>query len=323
MYRVIGLLFSLGVLLAASHAFAPRPAPTFPPHHITVDTLLLLDAAQIGQRWVAVGERGHIVLSDDDGTTWRQAPSPTQATLTAVHFRGPLGWAVGHDSVILKTTDRGATWRQVHNTPELNKPLLALWFKDERQGFALGAYGLFLQTQDGGLSWQQRKITDGDPHLNAIAALADGKLLIAGEAGSLLRSEDHGDTWQTLLSPYKGSFFGLLALRDGSLLAYGLRGKIFRSADAGASWTAIETGNEAALMGGYALADGGVVLGGQRGTVLVSQDYGQSFQRHTHPARQFVATLRPAANQALLLFGESGVTRFTFNTSAQSAPHAF
>ena len=229
MNKSIGVIFSLLVFLAAAYAFSPRPAPVFPAKGISVDTLLLLDAAKAGKRLVAVGERGHIVISDDNGNAWQQVASPTQATLTSVYFQDAKnGWTVGHDSVILKSTDGGTSWRLVFSAPDLKKPLLKVWFSDARHGFALGAYGLFLQTNDGGASWQQRIIIEGDKHLNALTAQAGGKLFIAGEAGLLLRSDDQGKIWQALPSPYKGSFFGVVALRDGSVLAYGLRGKIFR-----------------------------------------------------------------------------------------------
>ena len=48
----------------------------------------LLDVASAGQRLVAVGERGHVLLSDDQGKTWRQArtvPTRTHADLRARH----------------------------------------------------------------------------------------------------------------------------------------------------------------------------------------------------------------------------------------------
>lgn len=320
MSKTIGIAFSLLVLLAAAYAFSPRPAPAFPAKGISVDTLLLLDATQAGKRLVAVGERGRIVASDDNGKTWRQVASPTQATLTSLYFLDAKnGWAVGHDSVILKSTDGGASWRQVYSAPELKKPLLKVWFRDAHNGFALGAYGLFLQTKDGGTSWQQRKITDNDLHLNALAAQTnkgDGKLFIAGEAGSLLRSDDYGQTWQALHSPYKGSFFGIVALRDGSVLAYGLRGKVFRSTDLGETWTAIETGSQATLMSDYVEADGSVVLAGQSGTVLISHDAGKTFEVQFQPNRKCVAAIRPAGKN-MLLFGESGIAHLALGALAR------
>jgi photosystem II stability/assembly factor-like uncharacterized protein len=313
MNKAIGIAFSLLVFLTAAYAFAPRPPPRFPPRETAVDTLLLLDAARAGERLVAVGERGHIVFSDDAGATWREAASPTQATLTSLYFvDAQNGWAVGHDSVILRSRDGGASWRLAFSAPDWQKPLLKVWFRDARQGFAIGAYGLFLQTHDGGASWQPRGIAPGDRHLNAMAALKnqhDGKLLIAGEAGLLLRSTDDGQTWQALASPYQGSFFGILPLRDGAVLVYGLRGKVFRSADAGATWAALDTGTHDALQGGALLADGGVMLAGQSGAVLISRDQGKTFQLQHQPDRRCVAAIHASGN-AVLLFGESGVMHF-------------
>jgi photosystem II stability/assembly factor-like uncharacterized protein len=72
---------------------------------------LLTGVARAGPRLVAVGQRGHILVSDDAGATWKQASVPVSSDLTAVFFVNDLKcWAVGHDGVILHTTDGGLTW---------------------------------------------------------------------------------------------------------------------------------------------------------------------------------------------------------------------
>ena len=84
---------------------------------------LLLDIARAGDRLVAVGERGHVLLSDDDGETWKQVQVPTRTMLTAVHFLDDkLGFAVGHDAVILRTEDGGSIWQRVHYAPQEERP---------------------------------------------------------------------------------------------------------------------------------------------------------------------------------------------------------
>jgi len=66
-----------------------------------------------GKRLVSVGQRGHIVYSDDDGKSWVQATVPVSSDLVAVHFATPQkGWAVGHDGVVLQSADGGATWNK-------------------------------------------------------------------------------------------------------------------------------------------------------------------------------------------------------------------
>src|SRR5690606_13540205 len=72
---------------------------------------IYVDLARAGDRVVAVGDRGHIIYSDDEGQHWRQAETPTSVLLTAVCFAdAEHGWAVGHDAVVLGTRDGGATW---------------------------------------------------------------------------------------------------------------------------------------------------------------------------------------------------------------------
>ncbi|WP_295719731.1 YCF48-related protein, partial [uncultured Halovibrio sp.] len=74
---------------------------------------LLLDVEYAGERLVAVGERGHIVYSDNGGESWTQAEVPVSTTLTGVDFpegNTEEGWAVGHSGVILHTSDGGETW---------------------------------------------------------------------------------------------------------------------------------------------------------------------------------------------------------------------
>ena len=47
---------------------------------------LLLDGVSVDGLMVAVGERGHILISENQGQSWRQANVPTRATLTGVFF---------------------------------------------------------------------------------------------------------------------------------------------------------------------------------------------------------------------------------------------
>ena len=115
---------------------------------------LLLDLAWAGQRAVAVGERGIVLYSDDQGRNWTQVQVPASANLTAVCFVDELhGWAVGHDEVILRTEDGGLSWERTHYNPDANRPLLDVWFANAQRGLAIGAYGAFYSSSDGGRTW--------------------------------------------------------------------------------------------------------------------------------------------------------------------------
>ena len=281
---------------------------------------LLLDGAVAGERVVVVGERGHILISDDDGASWTQAKVPTRVLLTAVHMHDErTGWAVGHDAVILRTGDGGETWTMVHQAPDEELPLLDVWFRNERTGFAVGAYGYFLATEDGGETWVARTISEDDFHLNALVPVVERssesqpapsqRLYIAAEAGVAYRSEDAGKTWRELPSPYAGSWFGGLALDEKQVLLTGLRGHLFRSEDAGETWSQVPTDTHATLTGAVRLPSGSIVITGLEGSVLTSEDGGRSVSVRRLPSRKGISAALPLADGGVLLIGEFGVRR--------------
>ena len=201
---------------AAGKEILPASGP-LPPR--TIERLLLVDGERFGNRIVAVGDRGYIVLSDDHGKSWRRAKAPAAPLLTAIDFLDDqLGIAVGHDSVILLSADRGESWSQQFSAPDEKRPLLDVLFVKKSFAVAVGAYGAYYDSTDGGKTWSGRKITNDDRHFNAIVEIGDGHLLIFGEAGLVLASNDWGKTWAPLASPYKGSFFGALVADNGAIL---------------------------------------------------------------------------------------------------------
>lgn len=291
-------------------------------------TSLLLDGAAAGSRLIVVGERGHVLFSDDSGATWTQAQTPVQVMLTAVWMHdAQTGWAVGHDAVILRTRDGGQTWQLVHDAPKAQLPLLDVWFRDADNGFAVGAFGIFLATVDGGDTWTCRNGCweendeadrplllhapdsdfEDDFHLNAITPAAPGRLFLAGEAGVLYRSDDAGKTWRALSSPYSGSWFGALAVDANTVLVAGLRGRLFRSEDAGENWAQIETGTTATLTDLVQVNPDLMLITGLAGALLTSRDDGLSVSYRPLPSRQGVSTALATADGSVVLVGESGV----------------
>ncbi|MFU8856585.1 MAG: WD40/YVTN/BNR-like repeat-containing protein [Deferrisomatales bacterium] len=282
----------------------PRPAVPAP----LAAQSLLLDVASADDLLAAAGERGHILLSRDAGRTWEQAQVPVQALLTGIHLLdGHTGWAVGHDGVLLRTADGGRTWELRRWAPEEEKPLLHVWFRDPERGFAAGAYGLLLTTTDGGATWSEQPVADDEWHLNHVAGSATGRIYIAAEAGHIFRSDDGGETWRPLPSPYEGSFFGTLPLDGDEVLLYGLRGHLFRSSDAGESWEEVESGTEASLTSGLVLRDGTVRIAGLEGTVLESACGRPPFSLRRHDDRKGISALAETQDGRVVAVGEFGV----------------
>ncbi|RQO47657.1 YCF48-related protein [Pseudomonas sp. KBW05] len=278
---------------------------------------LMIDVVHAGKRLVAVGDRGHILYSDDQGATWTQAKVPTRQLLTAVFFvDDKQGWAVGHDAQILASTDGGATWTQQYQDLKREAPLLDIWFNNANHGLAVGAYGALIETTDGGKTWadvSDRLDNEDQFHLNAIAFIKDAGLFIVGEQGSMFRSRDDGQTWEKLEGPYEGSLFGVISTaQPQTLLAYGLRGNLYRSTDFGTTWEQVELkaargALEFGLSGATLLEDGALVVVGNGGSVVVSHDDGQTFSVFNRPDRISLSAVTAAGNGNLILAGQGGV----------------
>jgi photosystem II stability/assembly factor-like uncharacterized protein len=306
---------------------------------------LLQGVARAGNWLVAVGQRGHILVSTDGGVTWKQSQVPVSSDLTAVFFASDRkGWAVGHDGVILNTLDGGVTWtlqldgmranerlveslqHEVKPGPDAaerarlldeakrykelgaDKPFLDVWFADENKGFAVGAYNLIFHTTDGGKNWEPWFDRTENPKLFNLYAIhpAAGGLYIAGEGGLVLKLEPDAQRFRALPVAYKGSFFGVVGSKS-TVLVFGLRGNAFRSDDGGKTWVKVDVGLPASIVGGTTTGDGALLLGDQGGRVVVSQDGGLSFKPAPLKNPMPLAGLADAGNGRLALVGPRGV----------------
>lgn len=294
---------------------------------------LLTDVSTVGNKIAVVGERGHILTSTDEGRTWTQGQVPVQALLTGVHFvTENVGWAIGHEAVILNTRDGGTTWEvqyanpykefkdeeldqlsdeEFNQLPRYGAPLLDLWFKNEQEGFVVGAYGVLLHTRDGGKTWEDWSDRIDNPdnwHLNTVDSVDGKTIYIAGERGTLFRSQDGGSTWTTLTAPYEGSYFGMMTgPQPEQVLLFGLSGNLFSTTDAGDTWTEVASPTDNSVMAGVAVDQQTLVLVGNSGTILTSTDGGKSFTAQTTKDRQAIVGIGKTSSGKLLMVGQGGV----------------
>jgi photosystem II stability/assembly factor-like uncharacterized protein len=307
---------------------------------------LLQGVARAGGRLVAVGQRGHIVVSNDDGATWKQSPVPVSSDLTAVYFVDDRqGWAVGHDGVVLHSGDGGDTWQlqldgrkandllvaamerklaaepasaaakalvseaQRYKEQGADKPFLDVWFSDSKNGYVVGAYNLIFRTEDGGASWTPWFDRTDNPKFFNLYAIrpAANELYIAGEGGLVLKLDGASQRFVALTVPYNGSFFGVTGAGS-AVLVYGLRGNVFRSEDGGKTWAKADAGLPAAIVSATLAPDGAILLADGGGRIASSADGGRTFSRVTLKNPTPLTGFAPIGNDRFVLVGPRGAT---------------
>lgn len=342
-------LLVLTIVCAVSAAKLPADDPLIRPAHLTshgVSAMLMaVTRAGPGNRLVAVGERGIILTSDDNGIHWKQARVPVSVLLTGVRFASATkGWAVGHSGVVLRTEDGGATWskqldgiaaarivmqearkksasdpaaqRQLADAERLvndgaDKPFFDLYVENDNVALIVGAYGLMFRTEDGGKtwkSWQDHIANTKGAHLYAIQSAGD-TLYLAGEQGSFFVSTDKGSSFSEIKTPYVGSYFGVAVTSEESIVLFGLRGNSYWSEDGGKTWQASQVAVHASLNGATVLKSGVVVMVSQAGNLLRSTDGGHSFTPMPVPNPAPFVGLTEASDGSLILVGARGITR--------------
>jgi photosystem II stability/assembly factor-like uncharacterized protein len=307
---------------------------------------LLQGVARAGNRLVAVGQRGHIVLSNDNGVTWKQSPVPVSSDLTAVYFVDDRrGWAVGHDGVILYSGDGGNTWQlqldgrkaneltvaamerklaeepssvtakalateaQRYEDQGADKPFLDVWFADANNGYVVGAYNLIFRTRDGGKTWEPWFDRTDNPKFFNLYSIrpAAGGLYIVGESGLVLKLDSAAQRFNALTLPYNGSFFGVVDAHA-AVLAFGLRGNVYRSDDAGKTWAKADAGLPAAIVGAAPAEGGGVFLADGGGRIATSADGGKTFNKVALKNPAPLTGFAPIGGNRFVLVGPRGAS---------------
>lgn len=337
-----GLLPSLAMAQTALSAVSPNTAQAFadplstPALQSKLATRVLLNAVAVTEkRVIAVGIRGHIVVSEDQGSSWQQSQVPVSSDLTCLSMATDLiGWAGGHDGVILITEDGGKTWQKQMDglraatlmretaiasgqtaliteaeryvSEGATRPILGIWFANAHKGWAVGAYGQIFSTTDGGKNWRADFDRIDNPkflHFNAIHGEGD-QVFIAGEMGMVWRLIDN--RWQAIQTPYIGSFFDL-QVRGGSIINVGMRANVWQSHDQGASWHKINVPERNSLTAITQFPDGRYAITTQSGRVLISENQANGFKVLPNISPMIFSGIGKINAEKIVLVGMGGV----------------
>ena len=313
----------LGILLALSARGAETDYAMMMPR---ASTSLLLDVAAAGKRLVAVGERGHILYSDDGGANWTQARVPTSVMLTRLLFRDAKnGWAVGHDGNILFSSDGGTSWELqrdgVSDQLNINEDRVSR----SKQNLAALQGQLEVASEDRAAALEPEleearyalDSAEQSMHEPVYAPplmdiwFCDKRGWASGAFGVLLATSTDGRQWEdysyALNNAEELHLNGVSADSSGMLYIASEWGYIFRSTCSGQSWETIETGYDGSFFGVLVnpVTDS-VFAYGLLGSVYRSRDQGASWEEMDSGASSSLFGAVATANGTLVLVGLNG-----------------
>ncbi|WP_374604106.1 WD40/YVTN/BNR-like repeat-containing protein [Arenimonas sp.] len=277
---------------------------------------LLLDVVQTAAGYFVVGERGHVLISED-GREWKQAPVPTRSTLTSITSADGVLWAGGHDGVIVHSTDGGQTWtrrRMQVWTPDYADPLdgvpvMDILMVDGMNGFAVGAYAMFLETADGGVTWTPRGIINYDEPEPAPAEPVAQEPVADEPAAEAPAADDWTFDASDLELEAEADphLYAMARTDEGHLVIAGERGAFFRSTDGGQSWERDRLPYEGSMFGVLSFGGGHLLVHGLRGNVLESRDLGRTWTNVDTGVNTSLMGGHALANGGAILVGANGV----------------
>lgn len=300
----------------------------------------LIAVEQAGKRIVAVGNRGHIVYSDD-GQSWNQSQVPVSTDLVSLSFpTAEKGWAVGHNGVVLHSADGGKSWvkqldgaaadaiaekfygaadapaefaDELRKLTELrsfqaSRAFLAVHFENETTGYIVGTFNRIYQTTDGGKSWTPWMHRTGNSReLHFYSIRSDGQAIwMTGEQGKVWRLAAGSEQFEDRSTEYSGTLFGSVSVNN-THYVFGMRGSLFRSDDEGASWRKLTVPVAAGITGAVGFDDGRVLFVTQDQSILSSRDKGDSFQPIQVPQQMSYFDVARVDDSRIAVSGLNGV----------------
>ncbi len=228
------------------------------------------------------------------------APLAPRSLMLDAAWAGSRVVAVGERGHVLHSADAGRSWTQAPVPASAN--LTAVYFADERRGFAVGHVETILRTQDGGESWELVHFEPASPQPLLDVAFTDAVRGVAvGAYGVIYVTTDGGRVWsQVPFTPAPlpgaekveadademeagldlGFEFHLNAIArgpPGRMYLGAEAGRLFRSDDDGASWRELPSPYDGSFHGVLALDGDAVLAFGLRGNLFRSEDGGASW----------------------------------------------
>jgi photosystem II stability/assembly factor-like uncharacterized protein len=289
-------------------------------------TSLMYSITTAGDRLVATGIRGHILLSDDDGKTWRQSQSvPVRSDLLGVTFISEQeGWAVGHDSVILYTADGGETWIKQFDGRKLGETGTIYYQQKLVQAQTAFTECNSLEQDNERCKRLESQIENFDILVGEMEFAAQqgadkpffsifcfrDSCNATGAYGINYKTKDKGITWLPVLenvdNPDFGHLYSIAVVNDKYAFIGGEMGSTWLVDIADSDWKYIKLNYEGSLFSVAVATDESLLAGGLGGNLFRSTDMGETWVLVEKPRTGSLLDAGTLADGSIVFLSQDG-----------------
>lgn len=194
--------------------------------------------------WIALAGNRQILRSTDRGKHWEILYDCSDLQLNRLHHPAPgliyvtayvSDYKSDYHQTLLKSTDGGDTW-SAHLLPSKSDRPDYYNFIGPSVIFSVGEYGLTWRSDDAGANWREQPTSAYTKDLYATYFRDELSGLVAGEDGTIFKTENGGSDWKDVSISTSGNIRQLFFmngetgyLSDGS--------DIYKTIDGGKTWT--------------------------------------------------------------------------------------
>ncbi len=271
------LLVSVSVVAALTLSGAAANADTQGAKYF--DNLFSVARSPLGQ-WIAVGSKGLMLVSDDNGATWQRhllKERPGNGLLQdfdlySIRFAPGTqsGWVSGERGLIFFSADGGRNW-QPRSAPPSDNNIFRVAPIDSSSACAVGTDGTLLCTQDSGQHWLPYAF-------NRYIDLYDATFVgnngwVVGAYRTILHTADGGRTWQLQRGGNRKvldeeAYFAVTFSDAMHGWVAGLSGELIYTSDGGQAWQTYKSESlRPTIFAAYDF-NPALWLGGKRGAMM-------------------------------------------------------
>lgn len=191
--------------------------------------------------------------------------SISDTSIHSIAYSGESGLFVGTaDKGVYHVADEGRNWTQLNEGFGEDLDVTALMFDSEGYLYAglTGFYSGIYRSQSDGELWERKSTGLGSLAINAIAEVADKRIIVATAEGGIYSTDDKGEMWNVTSKGLMATSIFDIAAKGKQIFIGAYRDGCFMSSDNGENWIEINSGIDPGTIFSMALDDDGYIFAG-------------------------------------------------------------